>query len=120
MSSLNRIYTALCIIDPKANEEAVAKYQTLVSDVVQKHGGKVLETFSLGKRKLSHRIGKATEGTYLQVKLELAPKEVIHLEKAARLFESHVRFLILRDALGELASSSSETATTQEEERWRT
>ncbi|MBI3318093.1 MAG: 30S ribosomal protein S6 [Candidatus Omnitrophica bacterium] len=96
MSGSVKDYEAVLVISPELNEEGVSKLQQAFEEAVGRHGGKILEAANNGKRKLSYRIGKLTEGIYLQIRLQLPPSEISNLKKTASLMEQTVRFLVVR------------------------
>ncbi len=94
MSVNLRDYEAVLIASPELNEEAVSTLRTQLNEVVSRHQGKLLESVVLGKRKLSYPLGRWSEGLYLQLRLQLPPSEVAALEKAVKMMEGNVRFMV--------------------------
>lgn len=92
-----RDYEAIVVVHPDLNEEGVSKFQGQWQEMVTRHGGRVLETISLGKRRLSFRMGKVSEGLYLKARIQIPPLEVDGFQKAAGLMESIVRMMILKE-----------------------
>ena len=90
-----RDYEAILIADPDLNEEGLTQLKTHFSDMVTRHGGKVQDTSVLGRRKLSYRIGKYSEGNYLQVKMQLPPAAIDPLRRTAHLIEQVVRLMVV-------------------------
>ena len=62
---------------------------------------------NLGKRKLTYKIGKSSEGIYLQLRLQLIPKEVAGLKKAVSMMESVLRFLIVHQSAQPVAAATA-------------
>ncbi|GEM_PF-2432419 len=102
MSTL-RDYTAILIAHPELNEEAVLKLQAQLGELVARQGGQVLQNVSLGKRKLSYKIGKWSEGVYLQVQLKLPPSAVAELKRTSSLIESVLRLLLVQETVPAMA-----------------
>ena len=100
MPNVNRTYTAILIVSPECGEEALSKLEAQFKELVTRHAGKALEASSLGKRRLSYKIGRFFEGTLLQVRVELNPAEVAGLKKAAALIESFLRIIIVKEPAG--------------------
>lgn len=96
MSVSVRNYEAIVIVHPDLNEEGVSKFQGQLGELMSRHGGRLVEAVSLGKRKLSFRVAKVSEGLYLKAQLQMPPSEVDDVEKAARLMEPIVRMMILK------------------------
>ena len=88
-------YEAILIADPELNEEGLTQLKSHFADLVTRHGGKVQETQVLGKRKLSYRMGKFSEGNYLQVKLQLPPVSVEALKRVAQMIEPVIRLMVV-------------------------
>ena len=95
MAASFKDYEAILIADPELNEEALSQLKTHFADLVTRHGGKVQDNQVLGKRKLSYRIGKFSEGNYLQIKLQLPPASVEPLKRVAQLIEPVIRLMMV-------------------------
>ncbi len=93
--ALSKEYEAILIADPDLNEEGISQLKTHFSDLVTRHGGKVQDAQVLGKRKLSYRIGKFSEGNYLQVKLQMPPPPVEPLKRVTQLIEPVIRLMMV-------------------------
>ncbi len=95
MSSV-RTYEATLLIKPEVSEEGISKLKEQVGQWVTRHEGKVLESNSAGKKRLSYPLKKASEATYLEMKLALPPGEVTALTQATDLWEEVLRLFIVR------------------------
>jgi ribosomal protein S6 len=93
-----RTYQATVLLSPQINEEAASKLQGGLSELVTRHGGRVLESHLAGKKRLSYRIKKASEATYLLMKLALPADQVLPLSRAADPMEEVLRFFITKEA----------------------
>ena len=93
--ALSKEYEAILIADPDLNEEGISQLKTHFADLVTRHGGKVQDAQVLGKRKLSYRIGKFSEGNYLQVKLQMPPASVEPLKRVTQLIEPVIRLMVV-------------------------
>lgn len=91
-----RTYEAMVIANPQLSDEALEQLKGQLSEVVKRQGGRVLETTLLGRRRLSFPIRKEAEGTYLQVRLEVASGEVVKIQRAVALIESVLRMMVIR------------------------
>src|SRR3989338_9200639 len=98
MMALSKEYEAILIADPDLNEEGITQLKTHFSDLGTRHGGKVHDAQVLGKRKLSYRIGKFSEGNYLQVKLQMPPASVEPLKRVTQLIEPVIRLMVVIQA----------------------
>ena len=100
MSKSVRDYEAILIAPPDLSEDGVSKLQAQFADLVSRQGGKVLQSANLGKRKLSYKIGRFSEGIYLQAHVQLAPAEIAPLQKAVGLVDSIARLMIVQGVSG--------------------
>ena len=89
-------YEAILIASSELNPEALANLQNQFGEMVARQGGKVLNSTSLGKRRLSFKIGKHQEGNYVQLKFEIPPSGIEGLKKTAALSEGLVRLMIVQ------------------------
>jgi len=112
MTALSKDYEAILIADPDLNEEGLTQLKTHFADLVTRNGGKIQETQMLGKRKLSYRIGKFSEGNYLQFRLQLPPASVEALKRVAQLIEPVIRLMVVIQT--GLTSNSQPVATKQD------
>lgn len=107
MSVALRDYGAVLIADPGLSEEGLGQLKSQFTEMVTRHGGKVLGVSALGKKRLSYRIGKHREGNYLQIKMQLPPAGVDGLTKMAHTLERVIRLMILSaDAFPEPAAAA--------------
>ncbi len=97
MPVLTREYTAILIVNPELNEEAVSSLQSQFGESVARHGGRVVESSSLGRRKFSYRIKRFSDGIFLQVRFQAPPSEIAALKKTASMEESIIRLSVLQE-----------------------
>lgn len=95
MAASFKDYEAILIADPELNEAALTQLKSHFAELVTRHGGKVQDTQLLGRRKLSYRMGKFSEGNYLQVKLQLPPASVEALKRVAQMIEPVIRLMLV-------------------------
>jgi small subunit ribosomal protein S6 len=96
--AVKRTYEAIVIVSPELNEEQSGKVLSQLGDVVSRNEGRVMDTLPLGKRRLAYPIGKASEGLYYQVKIELPSLQVGTVEKAAKMLDGCVRIMITHES----------------------
>ena len=108
MSSLNRNYEGILIAHPESAEAQVAKLQAQFAELVSRHKGQVLEAVHLGKRRLTNKIKKLSEGVYLQVRFQLPPAEVDGLRKASSMMESVLRFFVVQESASKAGNPKQE------------
>lgn len=92
-----RNYDAILIAHPDLNEEGLNQLKSQFGELVSRQSGRVKEASSLGRRKLGYRIRRASEGIYLQFKMEMPPEGVEALKRNARLLESVRRLMVVVD-----------------------
>jgi len=90
-------YLGWLVVHPDLNDHGLAQFQQQWSELVGRHGGRVLGISVYGKRKLSYRIKKLWEGYAMEVRMEMDPKQVESFQRAALLLESLLRLMIVRD-----------------------
>lgn len=93
-----REYETTFIIAPNLSEEETEQVIEKFKEIVEKNGGKDLETEIMGKRKLAYEIGKFDEGVYVifRYKTEGGTGIVAELERRMRNDEHILRFLTVR------------------------
>lgn len=95
MADLLRDYEAILIVAPDLNAEAVQKVQQQFAEVISRNGGRVVDSVSLGRRKLSYKIGKLTEGQYLQARVQLPAASLEAVRKGVLPLESISRMMLV-------------------------
>lgn len=90
-----RDYGAVLIADPGLSEEGLAQLKSQFTELVTRHGGRVQEVSAMGRRRLSYRIGRHSEGQLLQIRMQLPPAGVDGLSKMARTLERVMRLMVL-------------------------
>ncbi len=91
-------YEAILIADPQLNEEALNQLKNQMAELVSRHGGRVQEHLFLGRRKMSYRIGRHSEGNYVQVKIEMPPAGLEGFKRMANLIEPVLRMMVVASA----------------------
>ena len=89
-------YELVFIVQPEMEEEPrnalVAKVTQTISDLK----GTVQKVDPWGKRRLAYPIKKYREGFYVLVQMDMPPSAVRPLERAVKLLEDIIRYLIVR------------------------
>lgn len=89
-----REYELMCVIHPDLDETAFNDIVKRISDWVTGDGGSVVKTEVWGKRKLAYPIRKQSQGQYVLLHLNMAPKFGVTLERNLRFLEPVMRFLL--------------------------
>ena len=95
MSASLREYETILIAEPELNEEALTELRNQFGELVTRHGGRVENSHFLGKRRLSYRIGRFSEGNFLQIKLQMPPNGLEGLKRMVNQIEPVMRILVV-------------------------
>jgi len=98
MADSVRRYTGIVIASPSLNEEALTKLKAALDQAVVRLEGKIVDWTSLGKRRLTYKIKRFSEGNYFQVQMELPPKGVEEFRKVTALMDSVLRLMVIQGA----------------------
>jgi len=90
-------YELVVIVDAKGPQESKESVRKQVTDLINKHGGKVINSqVWLEKHKMTFQMKKCDEGTYYLINFE-GPSEIIgKIKPVLRLNESILRFAFYR------------------------
>mgnify|MGYP001373839332 CR=1 FL=1 len=89
-------YETMYILRPDIAEEEVAKHIEKYNNILEKNGGKVLDSQMRGKRRLAYTISKHREGIYVQLSHQGDGQHIAKIEKAMRLSEDVIRYLTIK------------------------
>ncbi len=98
MADSLRRYTGIVIASPSLNEEALTKLKAALDQAVVRLEGKMVDWTALGKRRLTYKIKRFSEGNYFQAQMELPPKGVEELRKVTALMDSILRLMVIQGA----------------------
>ena len=102
-----RAYEAMIILKSGGTEAEMAQAVAAAEEPI-KRIGRVINSASWGRRRLTYRIGKQAEGHYQLVEFEIAPGQLTEVKRALTLNEHIVRFMILsRDEAAQPAAAAS-------------
>ena len=109
------------ILRPDIAEEEVNKHIEKYNNLLEKMGGKVLDSQMRGKRRLAYPIAKNREGIYVQLSHQGDGQHIEKIEKAMRLSEDVIRYMTIKQE-GPLPTpkpkiKTSETPNNQENEK---
>ena len=93
---LVRSYELVFIIHPEVDGDNLTAAVDRVKELVERNGGKVVQTEPWGLRRLAYPIQKLWEGQYVLMHLELDPQGVTELERGLGLAEQILRHLVVR------------------------
>ena len=89
-------YEVMFIVRPDLNQEELDKTIKTIEEIVTSNKGKINDSLNWGKRQLSYKIGRYTEGAYQLVHFQIEPTAIKRLKEGYRLNENIVRLLITK------------------------
>lgn len=92
---MTRQYEAVYIFDSALDEPAVNERLTRFHSFIQQPGGPAPEINHWGKRTLAYPIKKHHTGYYVVAKFEASPEQLPEYERAVKLDEGVLRFLVV-------------------------
>ena len=96
-NELTRKYELVVIVDAKSTNEAKETIRKEVTDLINKRGGKVINSqVWLEKQKLTFEIKKCTDGTYYLINFDGEGSVSEKIKPALKLNEKILRFSILQ------------------------
>jgi len=120
MKSQESYYETMYILRPDIAEEEVNKHIEKYNNLLEKMGGKILDSQMRGKRRLAYSIKKNREGIYVQLSHQGDGQHIAKIEKAMRLSDDVIRYMTIKQD-GPLPTpkakiKTSETSNNQEKE----
>ena len=114
-------YETMYILRPDIAEDEVNNHIEKYNKLLEKMGGKILDSQMRGKRRLAYTIGKNREGIYVQLSHQGDGQHIEKIEKAMRLSEDVIRYMTIKQQ-GPLPTPKpkikpSETPNNQENEQ---
>ena len=109
------------ILRPDIAEDEVNNHIEKYNKLLEKMGGKILDSQMRGKRRLAYPIAKNREGIYVQLSHQGDGQHIEKIEKAMRLSEDVIRYMTIKQE-GPLPTPKpkikpSETSSNQEVEK---
>ena len=89
-------YETMYILRPDIAEEEVSKHIEKYNELLEKMGGKILDSQMRGKRRLAYPIAKNREGIYVQLSHQGDGQHIEKIEKAMRLSEDVIRYMTIK------------------------
>ncbi len=90
-----RGYEALVILKSAGTEQEQARAAAQLEEPVKRLGGAVELSQALGRRRLTFRINRQTEGQYHLLRFQAPAGQVREIERLFRLNDAIIRFMIL-------------------------
>ena len=89
-------YETMYILRPDIAEDEVTNHINKYNKLLEKLGGKILDSQMRGKRRLAYQIAKHREGIYVQLSHQGDGQHISKIEKAMRLSEDVIRYLTVK------------------------
>tara|TARA_B100000900_G_scaffold56268_1_gene42048 strand:+ start:15 stop:458 length:444 start_codon:yes stop_codon:yes gene_type:complete len=89
-------YETMYILRPDIAEDEVNKHIEKYNKLLEKMGGKILDSQMRGKRRLAYTIAKNREGIYVQLSHQGDGQHIEKIEKAMRLSEDVIRYMTIK------------------------
>jgi len=121
MKDQETYYETMYILRPDIAEDEVTNHIEKYNKLLEKMGGKILDSQMRGKRRLAYTIAKNREGIYVQLSHQGDGQHIEKIEKAMRLSEDVIRYMTIKQE-GPLPTpkpkiKASETPNNQENEQ---
>ena len=110
-------YETMYILRPDIAEDEVANFIDKYNKLLEKLGGKILDSQMRGKRRLAYPIAKHREGIYVQLSHQGDGQHIFKIEKAMRLSEDVIRYLTVKQEGPLPKPRSSNKGTNQSENK---
>jgi len=91
-----RDYELMVVLTPEFGEEGAGPILQRVQDLIARAGGEVTDVDDWGLRRLAYEINDYRDGYYAVMQFQGEPDRISELERALRLSEPVMRFLVVR------------------------
>jgi small subunit ribosomal protein S6 len=89
-------YELVYILSPKFSEDDFKKKTKEISDLLKKIETQILKEDFLGKKELAYPIDHFNQGFYILIEFSAEPDKLKEIDKALKLQEGIIRFLIVK------------------------
>ncbi len=96
MNDHETYYETMYILRPDIAEDEVSNHIDKYNKLLEKSGGKILDSQMRGKRRLAYQISKHREGIYVQLSHQGDGQHIFKIEKAMRLSEDVIRYMTVK------------------------
>lgn len=87
------MYEIIYIVSPKSEDKEVPAVCTQLEKIITDRGGKIIQKFDLGKRKLATPINNFRHGSYFIIQFDLESEKIGEIEKETKLIEQIIRYM---------------------------
>ena len=96
MNDQQTYYETMYILRPDIAEDEVTNHIDKYNKLLEKFGGKILDSQMRGKRRLAYQIAKHREGIYVQLSHQGDGQHIAKIEKAMRLGDDVIRYMTVK------------------------
>ncbi len=89
-------YETLVLLSPELAEENRKEILELITTIVDREGGKMIETDDWGMRQLAYPVEKQTRGYYVRLVYEAPNALVAELERNIRITDGIFKFMTVK------------------------
>ncbi len=89
-------YETLYLLLPDLPAEKIEDLNRKLTEAIQAHSGQLLQSFNFGKRKLSYRVGKTTQGTYVHLHYVGKGNLVSEIERLLKYDDQVLKFITVK------------------------
>jgi len=89
-------YELLFIVQPNLDEEGLNALVARIQQVITDNQGQIIKVEQMGRRKLAYPLKKQREGIYVLIQAGLERVAMAELERALKLSEDVLRYMLLR------------------------
>ena len=89
-------YETMYILRPDIAEDEVTNHIEKYNKLLEKFGGKILDSQMRGKRRLAYQIAKHREGIYVQLSHQGDGQHIFKIEKSMRLSDDVIRYMTVK------------------------
>ena len=119
MTNQETYYETMYILRPDIAEDEVTNHIDKYNKLLEKCGGKILDSQMRGKRRLAYQIAKHREGIYVQLSHQGDGQHIFKIEKAMRLSEDVIRYMTVKQE-GPLPTPRSSNKNSEQKENNKT
>lgn len=90
-----RTYEALFIVSPEVEDDNIQAIARETENLVTKNGGVIVRSEVWGRRRLTYKVKKFSEGVYILIRFQSSPNFIARLENYFRLSEQIIRYIVV-------------------------
>jgi small subunit ribosomal protein S6 len=107
-------YENILILNPNLDDKAIEDAVSKVKNVVTKNGGEILKSENWGRKKLAYDLKKQSKGSYILLVFKAPPPVIAELERFYKVFDSLLKFLVVKLKKKQIAALLSSLAKEDE------